>query len=137
MQEQLLEILYQDAQFVAINKPNGLLVHPNKMARDATTWVLQILRAQTGQYLYPIHRLDRKTSGVLLFAFDKATNQLLQQRLQAPETQKRYWAIVRGFFPDQINSRLSTHQRLWQETRSTYRISLCRTNRNSCSFRQI
>jgi tRNA pseudouridine65 synthase len=67
----MLEILYQDAHLVAINKPHGLLVHQSPIARDAEEFALQLLRDQLNQTVYPSHRLDRKTSGVLLFALDK------------------------------------------------------------------
>jgi len=62
------DILYQDDYFVAICKPHDILVHRTKLSQD-TVFVLQSLSKQVGMYLYPIHRLDRKTSGVLLFAF--------------------------------------------------------------------
>lgn len=98
----MLEILYQDKNIVAINKPNGLLVHRSRIATDATEFALQILRDQLGKYVYPVHRLDRKTSGVLLFAFDAITTKELQAELQSPSSQKIYKAIVRGYFPDRI-----------------------------------
>src|SRR5690554_3465004 len=66
--ETQLEIVYQDEYIIAINKPVGLLVHRTKLARDVKEFALQILRDQVGYQVTPIHRLDRKTSGVLLFA---------------------------------------------------------------------
>jgi tRNA pseudouridine65 synthase len=97
-----LEILYQDDYFVAINKPHGLLVHRTRIAADAEEFALQILKQQLNRYVYPIHRLDRKTSGVLLFAFNKETTTNLQAQLQSKATQKQYLALVRGFFPDEV-----------------------------------
>lgn len=73
----LLEIIYQDEYLVAINKPHDLLVHQSPIARNAEEFTIQILRDQINQKVYPIHRLDRKTSGVLLFALDKETIQSL------------------------------------------------------------
>ena len=64
----MLEIIYEDAQYVAINKPNGLLVHRTRIAEEKKEFALQLLRDQLGYRLYPLHRLDRGTSGVLLFA---------------------------------------------------------------------
>jgi len=98
----VLEILYQDKYMVAINKPNGLLVHRSSIANDAKEFVLQLLRDQIGQFVYPIHRLDRKTSGVLLFGLDKETTRLLQQEIKNKQTIKEYHAIVRGYFPKEI-----------------------------------
>ena len=95
-----LEIIYQDAHFVAINKPHGLLVHRTKLAKDATEFALQILRNQIGGHVYPCHRLDRKTSGVLLFAKDSESNKKMQKLFYEAKVQKKYLAITRGFCPE-------------------------------------
>lgn len=100
--ENKLEIIYQDDYFVAINKPHGLLVHRSPIAADASVFAMQLLRDQIGQRVYPVHRLDRKTSGILLFGLNSAITALLQQNLAAQDAQKEYWAIVRGFFPEQL-----------------------------------
>ena len=86
---------------MAINKPNGLLVHKSPIAADADVFAVQLLRDQLGQKVYPVHRLDRKTSGVLLFALDEEMNSLMQQQFQEGEVKKTYHAIVRGFTPDE------------------------------------
>ncbi|MEE9437851.1 MAG: pseudouridine synthase [Saprospiraceae bacterium] len=92
-----LQILYQDDYLVAINKPAGHLVHPSPIARNATRFVLQELRDQIGHYVYPIHRLDRKTSGVLILALDKETNQKMGSLFANHDIVKEYRAIVRGW----------------------------------------
>lgn len=97
-----LQILYQDEYLVAINKPHGLLVHQSSIARNADEFAVQLLRDQIGQKVYPAHRLDRKTSGVLLFALDKSTNQSLTQQFTDKTVVKKYWAIVRGYAPDEL-----------------------------------
>lgn len=97
-----LEIIYQDQHLVAINKPNGLLVHRSPIAADASEFALQILRDQIEQFVFPIHRLDRKTSGVLLFSLDKETAKLVQFEFIKNRVSKKYLAIVRGFFPEKI-----------------------------------
>ena len=97
-----LHIIYQDERLVAINKPNGLLVHRSNIAADAHVFALQLLRNQTGKKLYPVHRLDRKTSGVLVFAFDSHSARLLQEEIKENRSEKKYIAIVRGYFPDEI-----------------------------------
>ncbi|PWH86668.1 pseudouridine synthase [Brumimicrobium oceani] len=97
-----LEIVYEDEYILAINKAAGLLVHRTKLARDAKEFALQILRDQVGYQVTPIHRLDRKTSGVLLFAKQQEFVHPFQLALQDDNTQKRYLAIVRGYFPDEI-----------------------------------
>jgi len=93
----VLTILYQDKDLIAVNKPPGLLVHPSKMANDATDFALHRLRDQIGSWVYPTHRLDRKTSGVLLFALNKKTQVIVNKSFQNREILKKYIAIVRGY----------------------------------------
>lgn len=92
-----LEILYKDDYLVAINKPSGLLVHKSPIDRHETKFALQAVRDQIGQYVYPIHRLDKPTSGVLLFALDKATAKIMSEYFRANDVNKTYIAIVRGY----------------------------------------
>lgn len=93
-----LKILYEDEQLIAIHKPHGLLVHRTRIAKDATEFAVQILRDQIdGIHVYPVHRLDRKTSGVLLFAKTKQANQDVQQLFRDRQVSKTYEAIVRGY----------------------------------------
>ncbi|TRX72478.1 pseudouridine synthase [Carboxylicivirga sp. M1479] len=98
----MLEIIYQDQYMVAINKPHGLLVHRSPIAADAEEFAMQLLRDQIGQKVFPIHRLDRKTSGILVFALSSSVAAQIQSIFEDSETQKIYIAIVRGFFPDEI-----------------------------------
>ena len=93
----MLDILYRDEWLIAINKPHGLLVHRSKIADDADEYALQLLRDQIGRAVYPVHRLDRKTAGVLLFALDKPTDTAMQQMFMNKGVIKKYLAIVRGF----------------------------------------
>jgi tRNA pseudouridine65 synthase len=95
----LLEIIFRDDHLVAINKPHGLLVHPSPIARDAEEFALQLLRDQLGQKVFPAHRLDRKTAGVLLFSLSKDVDKLMQQQFQDNRVNKKYLAIVRGYTP--------------------------------------
>lgn len=97
----MLEIIYQDDHLIAINKPHGLLVHRSSLASDATEFAMQMLRDQIEQHVYPAHRLDRKTSGVLLFALDKNTDSLIQQMFASGKIHKTYLAIVRGYTDDE------------------------------------
>ena len=97
---QPLPIVYQADDLVAINKPHGLLVHRSPIASDATEFAVQLLRDQLGQRVYPVHRLDRKTGGVLLFALSEAMNSVMQQQFMDGHVHKTYIAIVRGYAPD-------------------------------------
>ena len=92
----MLEILYQDDYLVAINKPSGLLVHRSMIDRHETAFAIQQTRDQIGQYVYPVHRLDKPTSGVLLFALTSAIAREITQQFMQREVQKLYLAVVRG-----------------------------------------
>jgi len=92
------EILYQDEHFIAICKPHDILVHRTKLSQD-TVFVLQSLSKQVDKYLYPIHRLDRKTSGILLFAFSSEIAKTIHDQFQTGEITKTYLAICRGHLP--------------------------------------
>lgn len=97
----MLEILYQDELLVAVNKPSGLLVHRSMIDRHATEFAMQILRDQLGQHVFPLHRLDRPTSGVLLFALSSDTARSMAVQFEQQTVQKTYQAIVRGYGPEQ------------------------------------
>ena len=99
----MLEIVYQDEHLIAINKPHGLLVHRSKIANDATEFALQILRDQIGRHVNPVHRIDRKTSGILLFAFEKEVEIAMQKQFQESLVLKKYLAILRGYAPEQMD----------------------------------
>ena len=94
-----LEILYQDEYLVAINKPSGLLVHKSPIDKHETRFALQEVRDQIGQYVYPVHRLDKPTSGVLLFALNSEMAKIMSQLFRDNQIEKEYIAIVRGY-PD-------------------------------------
>jgi tRNA pseudouridine65 synthase len=96
----MLEILYHDDTLVAINKPSGLLVHRSLIDRHETRFAIQLTRDQIGQKVYPVHRLDKPTSGVLLFALDSDTARLLNEQFTTGLVQKTYHAIVRGYTDD-------------------------------------
>ena len=96
----VLELIYEDEQYVAVNKPNGLLVHRTRIAEEKKEFALQMLRDQLGQTVYAVHRLDRGTSGVLLFAKSaEATNRLVKS-FEERQVAKVYLAIVRGYAPE-------------------------------------
>ena len=92
-----LEILYQDDDVVAVNKPSGLLVHRTHLAKDEEDAVVQRLRDQTGKWVFPVHRLDRGTSGVLVMAFSPEMARKLSEQFAESQTNKIYHCLVRGF----------------------------------------
>jgi tRNA pseudouridine65 synthase len=99
----MLDIVYQDEHLIAINKPHGLLVHRSSIANDAKEFALQMLRDQINRRVSPVHRLDRKTGGLLLFAFEKDVESSLHQQFRDGGVTKRYLAIVRGYAPDSMD----------------------------------
>lgn len=98
----MLEIVYQDDHLIAINKPHGLLVHRSSIANDAKEFALQLLRDQVNRHVSPVHRLDRKTGGLLLFAFEKEVEIAMHQQFQNGQVLKKYLAVLRGFAPDSL-----------------------------------
>ena len=95
-----LTILHEDEHLVAIDKPAGMIVHPGREPEGIEWIAMKRLRDQLGKRVFPIHRLDRPTSGVLLFALDKKTAGLTQQTFEQRKVTKTYHAIVCGNFPE-------------------------------------
>lgn len=97
-----IEIIYEDESIIVVNKPNNVLIHNSYYARnikDAT--LLDLLQEQLGFSVYPVHRLDRKTSGVLMLAKQKEHVSVFQDLFNSNEIQKTYIGIVRGFVEEQ------------------------------------
>ncbi len=96
-----LEILYRDEFLVAINKPAGLLVHRSNIDRHETRFAVQLLRDQLGQAVFPVHRLDKPTAGVLVFALSSEVARKMMNLFIADSVEKTYLAVVRGYSPEQ------------------------------------
>jgi len=94
-----LPILYQDGVVVVVNKPSGLLVHRSPIDRHETRFAVQLLRDQLGRHVYPVHRIDKGTSGALAFALDPDTARALAEQFAGKQVRKTYVAIVRGWPP--------------------------------------
>jgi len=97
--ETQLSILLHDDHLVAIHKPPGILMHRSPISRD-TVFVLQTLRNQIGQRVYPVHRLDRATSGVLLFGLSPQDAQKIVRQFEERTVKKEYRALARGWVDD-------------------------------------
>jgi len=93
------EVLYADDALVIVNKPSGLLVHRSPIDRHETRFAVQEVRDLTGRYVYPVHRLDKPTSGVLVFALNETVAQQLALMFRNNEVKKSYLAVVRGYVP--------------------------------------
>ena len=92
-----LEILYSDEQLIAINKPAGLLVHRSAIDFHESQNAQEHLQNQIGRRVFPAHRLDKPTSGVLLFSFDKVSAANLSLQFKNQQISKQYVAVVRGY----------------------------------------
>jgi tRNA pseudouridine65 synthase len=95
-----LPILYRDAHLIAVHKPAGLLVHRSNLDRHETRCALRILRDRIRQPLWPVHRLDKGTSGLLLFALERDVACVLGGQFERGQVEKTYLAVVRGYPPE-------------------------------------
>lgn len=99
-------ILFQDDDLVVIDKPAGIQVHPpeRRSPQDGTLkeHVVKNLREQTGKYIYPVHRLDAATSGVMVFAFNSETASLLQKQFREKTVVKNYVTVARGWIKEEV-----------------------------------
>lgn len=96
----MLTVLYRDDALIAIDKPAGWLVHRSNLDRHETRILVQALRDQTGRHVHPVHRLDKGTSGVMLFAFSPEMAARLGEQFERHEVRKSYLAVVRGWPPE-------------------------------------
>ena len=102
-----IEIVFVDDLIIAVNKPNNFLIHQSHYARNIVEiTLLQKLESQLGYPVYPLHRLDRKTSGIIILLKDKSRVAEFQELFSNKTIQKTYYAVVRGFSPErgEINS---------------------------------
>ncbi len=95
-----LALLYRDESIAVFNKPSGLLVHRSWIDRLETRFALQMARDILGQRVYPVHRLDKPTSGVLLFALSPGAAATLTASFTTGDVRKRYLAVTRGIVPE-------------------------------------
>ncbi len=98
-----VEILFEDDYIIIVNKPNNILIHNSYYARNIKDdTLLEKLNSQYGQHFFPIHRLDRKTSGVLVLAKHKEHVSIFQQLFNSKEIKKSYLGIVRGIVTETV-----------------------------------
>jgi len=97
-----LPILYRDEDVVVVNKSSGLLVHRSSIDKKADVFAMQVVRDQLNQHVFPVHRLDRPTSGALVFALSSEAAKNLAAEFSEGRVTKVYKAIVRGTPPDDV-----------------------------------
>lgn len=96
-----IQILFEDEHLLVINKPSGLLVHPSWIASRHTPHLTGVIKRYLGFGPYTVHRLDRPTSGVIVFGKSKEAAQRLTALFTERKTQKTYLAMCRGYAPDE------------------------------------
>ncbi|MEO9533210.1 MAG: pseudouridine synthase [Crocinitomicaceae bacterium] len=100
----ILDILFEDEFLIAVNKPNKLLIHHSHYSRNIREISLaQLVRKHCGHKIHPIHRLDRKTSGIVLFAKSPEIATLLQNQFKNQTVEKKYAALIRGFVTESMS----------------------------------
>jgi tRNA pseudouridine65 synthase len=97
MENSQARVLYQDDDLVAVFKPAGVKTHRGPGDGRGQAFMLQMTRELTGRKVFPVHRLDQPTSGVLLFAFSSEVARLLAEQFRQQTIAKRYLAVARGF----------------------------------------
>lgn len=98
-----INILYEDEYLFIIDKPNNVLVHHSYYARNIEDdSLVQILEKQLGAKLFPINRLDRKTSGIILFTRNKDQVSRFQELFDRNEINKVYHSLLRGHLMESI-----------------------------------
>jgi len=114
------DVLYQDSDCIAVHKPPGVLVHYSRSAGREGPCVIPILRQQLGRIVFPVHRLDRPTSGVLLLGLTVDATRRLSQQFEQRQVDKTYLALVRGHCDDAgcISSPLKPPRDRWDRSGS-------------------
>lgn len=100
MESRPLTVIFRDEDLVAVAKPAGLVTHPTRQCADGTS-LMQLLRDQLGRWVYPAHRLDRATSGVMVLGLSAEAARGLTDALAARAARKTYLAVTRGWCPDE------------------------------------
>lgn len=140
-----LPLLYEDEWFIGVDKPSGLAVHPGACPDPITA--MSLVRDALGQWVFPVHRLDRATSGVLLFAKSSESARALHEMFEDGRVDKTYLALVRGVAKDEgvvdhpIPRReggprveaVTTYRRLWRGEH----VSLVEAHPRSGRFHQV
>ena len=91
-----INIIYQDDHLVAVEKPSGLFVHPYKAVSNEKTHLMKFVKNQIGKYLYPLHRLDRPVSGIVIFGLSSEVVAQIKEEWNSDKNIKEYISLVRG-----------------------------------------
>lgn len=117
-----ITVLFRDEFLIVVNKPAGILVHPINDLDPEKKNLLKLVKWQSGQYLYPIHRLDRPVSGIVIFALDKKIAKKIKENWHQADFLKEYTALVIGITPESgvIEFPLEDAKGMLRESKTTY-----------------
>ncbi len=118
-------ILWQDQHYLAAWKPNHLLVHKTHLDFHTKDSLRDRIQQETGESWEPCHRLDKPTSGLVLFAKDKAVLQHVQQEFFHHRIEKTYYAVMRGFLPEVIENQRPLRSEHSEEEKEAHTIFEC------------
>jgi tRNA pseudouridine65 synthase len=96
----MIDIIHLDDDLVAVNKPSGIKVHRGPYDAPREPFLLQMVRDQLNRHLYPVHRLDKPTSGILVFALNPGAARSLAKSFARRQVHKTYLAVVRGYIAE-------------------------------------
>lgn len=118
-----IDILYEDESLIFLDKPSSLLVHPYKSKTNEKVNLLKIVRDHLGHYVYPVHRLDRPVSGVIVMAKNSNTVPKLQ-KIWHESVSKKYLALVSGILEQtgEFNFKLNNEKKIPQEALTKYKV---------------
>ncbi|EQC45446.1 RluA family pseudouridine synthase [Bacteriovorax sp. Seq25_V] len=123
MAKKKLDILYWDKHYIAVAKPAGILVHPFKSQDKDRRHLMRSLKKQTDLYLYPIHRLDKPVSGVVIFGLSKEATRLIKEQWSTDLVEKKYITMCKGVIDEEgeFNFPLKAENGAVQEAKTIYK----------------
>jgi tRNA pseudouridine65 synthase len=95
-----VQILYKDDEYIAVYKESGLFVHPSKEDASVEVSLMKELRDHLGSYVFPIHRLDRPVSGIVIFGLTSDSVKKIQEIWHTDHVKKLYIGLTRGIFKE-------------------------------------
>ncbi len=117
-------VIYQDEHLIVVDKPSGLLVHPYKEVTNERDNLMMIVRDMLGQHVYPVHRIDRPVSGLVIFGLDgQVVSKVKEVWGDKTQTRKEYLALARGQLPEPgtFDFDLSNERKVKQHAITHYR----------------
>ncbi len=143
----VIEIIYEDEYFMAVHKPAGILVHPGSEGVKEKKNLLKLVKWQTDNYLYPIHRLDRPVSGIVIFGKSSKATKKIKEVWDDENFEKCYYLLCRGIIKEagEFNTPIKNDKGIYQESHTRYwplkhfspRFSFCRVQILTGRYHQI